>query len=577
MSINSLSRRRFILQTLKSSGFCIASSGIAGTLTSCGGDDGTFEHGVASGDPLSDSVIIWTRVTPLKPEHTNSAVTVFWQVATDPEFNQVVVSGSAKTTAERDYTLKVDIGSLQPATQYYYRFLSGFRSSPVGFTKTLPEGEVTSTKLAVVSCSNYPAGYFHVYNAIAQRTDLDAVLHLGDYIYEYARGEYASENAAALNREVLPETEILSLADYRARYAQYRSDPDLQAAHHNQPFICVWDDHEITNDAWRNGAENHQENEGPYATRLQAALQAYAEWMPVRPPVDSDIAALARNFQFGNLVNLNMLDTRLVARDKQLQLSDYFDADGTFNAAAYGADIGDPERSLLGQDQRSWLQHQLTTPAKWQVLGQQVLMGTMELPAAVVTQQLSIAEFAELAQLAQLAQTNPEALSEAQRQLLAEKGPLLQLGNLPYNLDAWDGYPAERAALLASAQQIQGDLVVLAGDTHNAWANNLRLNDEAVGVEFATSSVSSPGLESFLGLTTPESVAQTESALTQLIPNLQYANLSDRGYLSLSFSPSEVRAEWIFVSNIQDTHYDLLAERNQSLTVAHGSKQISTS
>lgn len=574
-----ISRRDFVRMSAYAAGSVFVTSALGGLLTACDGEDdnepASFNHGVASGDPLSNQVIIWTRVTPQNTEAQRVSVT--WEIATDPAFTDIIANARGITTAERDFTVKVDIVDLTPGTTYYYRFKTDSETSQTGTTATLPEGDVSRAKFAVMSCSNYPTGYFHAYAEAARIGDLDAVLHLGDYIYEYARDEFASEDAAALGREVLPETELLSLADYRMRYAQYRTDMDLQELHQNVPFIVVWDDHEVANDTWVDGAQNHSEDtEGLFVDRLNAALQAYSEWMPIRPSVDTDIASLARNFEYGNLVNLCMLDTRLVARDRQLNLTDYIDpSTGIFDSGSYAADIGNPNRRLIGEAQLSWLNTQFMSQATWNVLGQQVLMGTMELPAAIATQQLSIAEFSELAALAQIAVTNPAALTPEQLQRVNEQGALLQLSNIPYNLDAWDGYPIERAQVLSAAAQASSNLVVLAGDTHNAWANNIRLQGQPVGVEFATAGVSSPGLEAFLGLDSIEAVAQTEAGLVQLIEGLQYCNLSDRGFLVVEFTPQQVTAEWVFVSSVKEANYDVLDTRNKTITVAANTNQIS--
>ncbi|HEY7774379.1 MAG TPA: alkaline phosphatase D family protein [Marinagarivorans sp.] len=566
---SSLSRRLILARFLK--GTAIVATGVS-PLIGCGSNDkkttgpldelpgGDFQHGVASGDPSDQAVILWTRVAPLATNTQDDDIPVSWEIAADENFSALVNAGTAMASAQRDYTFKVDAQGLQPGTHYFYRFSTASHQSITGVTKTLPTGSVDKVSFAVVSCSNYPAGYFHVYREIANLPDLDAIIHLGDYIYEYASDGYASKKAEAMGRSVMPAHELLTLADYRQRYAQYRQDEDLQAAHRAAPFIAVWDDHEVANDAWREGAENHNDGEGAYRDRLEAALRAYAEWMPIRPPVDEDIALLARNFEFGQLVNLSMLDTRLVGRDKQLDLAAYFSS-GEFDAAAYAADIGDSSRTLLGVSQREWLLNQFASSATWQVLGQQVLMGTMALPAAVATQQLTIAEFTELAQLAQIAVSTPEQLTTDQRVFVEQKSHLLQLGILPYNLDAWDGYPAERAMLLAAAQESNARLVVLAGDTHNAWVNQLNHNGDVVGLELAVPSVTSPGLEGYLQLATEQQVAQTEMGLVQLIDTLQYTNLANRGYLAVSFTPQAMEATFYFIDAVDQLSYRVLEAR----------------
>ena len=572
-----LSRRDFLAMSAKGVGAVVVSYGLMG----CNSDDeeiysGQFLQGIASGDPAKDAVILWTRVTP----DVEADITVSWEVALDANFSQMVTNGVMKTNAKRDYTVKIDAVGLEAGKGYFYRFKSGKYVSDVGMTKTLPEGTVDSVKLAVMSCANYPAGYFNVYALAAERDDLDAVIHLGDYLYEYGRGGYASQDAAALGREVLPAGELLSLNDYRTRYAQYRGDMSLQKLHAKVAFITVWDDHEVANDTWREGAENHNDNEGDFDLRKQAALQAYFEWLPIRPWSEGNHQEIYRSFNYGDLVDLHMLDTRLLGRDKQLDYADYMDpVTKAFNSGAFLGDVTNVNRTMLGQSQLLWLQQSLLeSTAKWQVLGQQVLMGKMLLPAAIATQQMSIPQFAQLATLAQLAaraQAGDPTLSAQelaylqanQSQLTPEVLALLQLPSIPYNLDAWDGYAYEREVILATAKSMQHNLVVIAGDTHNAWANELTDSQgEVVGVEFATSSVSSPGLEYYLGLSDAEMPA-TEAAIVNLIADLKYANLKDRGYLLLTFSAEEANSEWLYVNTIKDKSFTTLVERSASAKV----------
>lgn len=579
-----VTRRDFLAMSAKGVGAVVVSYGLMG----CNSDDdevisGQFLQGIASGDPAADAVILWTRVTP----DTQGDITVSWEVATDSNFTDLVTNGQTVTNDSRDYTVKVDAVGLVAGQQYFYRFKAGENVSEIGQTRTLPEGSVDSVKLAVMSCANFPAGYFNVYEMAAQRDDLDAVVHLGDYLYEYARGEYASENAAALGREVLPEGELFLLADYRTRYSQYRSDSSLQKLHGKVPFITVWDDHEVANDTWKDGAENHNDDEGDFDQRKAAALQAYFEWLPIRPWSEDNNEEIYRSFNYGNLVDLHMLDTRVLGRDKQLEYSDYIDATtGSFDSDNFLAAVTDTNRTLLGQTQLLWLQQTLLqSTAKWQVLGQQVLMGKMLLPAAIATQQMSIPQFAELAGIAVLAaraQAGDTTLTAEQLaylqanqdKLTPEVMALLQLPSIPYNLDAWDGYAYEREVIFATAKSLNHNLVVIAGDTHNAWANELTdTNGDTVGVEFATSSVSSPGLEYYLGLSDAEMPA-TEAAIVDLVSDLKYANLKDRGYLLLTFTADEVRGDWQYVDTILDTTFASLDARNYSATSVAGNPQI---
>ncbi|MBB1388203.1 alkaline phosphatase D family protein [Shewanella sp. SG44-6] len=579
-----VNRRDFLAMSAKGVGAVVVSYGLMG----CGSDDddavsAQFLQGVASGDPATDAVILWTRVTP----DVDAEVTVSWEVATDSKFTQLVTNGQMTTTKARDYTVKVDAVGLEAGQQYFYRFKAGDTVSEIGQTRTLPEGSVASVKLAVMSCANFPAGYFNVYEMAAQQDDLDAVVHLGDYLYEYARGEYASEHAVELGREVLPAGELFLLEDYRTRYSQYRSDASLQKLHAKVPFITVWDDHEVANDTWKDGAENHNDGEGDFDLRKQAALQAYFEWLPIRPWSEGNHEEIYRSFNFGNLVDLHMLDTRVLARDKQLEYSQYIDATtGAFNSATFLTDVTDTNRTLLGQTQLLWLQQTLLqSTAKWQVLGQQVLMAKMLMPAAIATQQMSIPQFAELAGIAQLAgraqASDPTLTAEElaylqanQARLTPEVMALLQLPAIPYNLDAWDGYAYEREVILATAKSLNHNLVVIAGDTHNAWASELTdSGGDVVGIEFATSSVSSPGLEYYLGLSDAE-MPSTEAAIVSLIADLKYANLKDRGYLLLSFTQDEVRSDWQYVDTILDKTFARLEARGFSATSTAGNPKV---
>ena len=579
-----VTRRDFLAMSAKGAGAVVVSYGLMG----CSSDDddvvsGQFLQGIASGDPAADAVILWTRVTP----DVEGDITVSWEVATDSGFSQLVTNGQTITNQNRDYTVKVDAVGLEAGQQYFYRFKAGETVSEMGQTRTLPEGSVASVKLAVMSCANFPAGYFNVYEMAAQQNDLDAVVHLGDYLYEYARGEYASEHAVELGREVLPAGELFLLDDYRTRYSQYRSDASLQKLHAKVPFITVWDDHEVANDTWKDGAENHNDGEGDFDQRKQAALQAYFEWLPIRPWSEGNHEEIYRSFNYGNLVDLHMLDTRVLARDKQLEYSQYIDATtGAFNSSTFLADVTDTDRTLLGQTQLLWLQQTLLqSTAKWQVLGQQVLMGKMLMPAAIATQQMSIPQFAELGGLAQLAgrvqASDPTLTAEElaylqanQDKLTPEVIALLQLPAIPYNLDAWDGYAYEREVILATAKSLQHNLVVIAGDTHNAWASDLTdSGGDIVGIEFATSSVSSPGLEYYLGLSDAEMLA-TEAAIVGLVADLKYANLKDRGYLLLTFTETEVRSDWQYVDTILDKTFVQLDARGYSATSTAGSPKV---
>ena len=555
------SRRRFV----RHMGLAAAALGTL-PLAACGGGDDApavqFAHGIASGDPLADRVMLWTRVTP--PVGHTGDIPVEWEVATDSAFTALVAQGQTTALASKDFTVKVDATGLKAATAYHYRFRAYAATSPTGRTRTLPTGSVAQVKLAVFSCANYPAGYFNVYAHAAKRGDLDATVHLGDYIYEYGQGGYASANAGALGRLSAPAKEILSLADYRQRHAQYKSDADLQALHAAAPMIAVWDDHEIANDTWRDGADNHQAaTEGSFSTRKAAALQAYHEWMPTR---NAQPDLIYRSFAFGNLVALHMLDTRVVARDEQLDYTKFFTATG-FDAASFTAAVGNTSRQLLGNTQTQWLQQQMAaSSATWQVLGQQVLMGRMNIPAPILMETIQPGAGVSVSQYAALvarARANPASLTPAEQAILAQP-------SIPYNLDAWDGYQAARETVLATSRSLGKNLVVLSGDTHNAWANELQdRNGNAVGVEFATSSVTSPGFEEYLPNENPATLA---GALQQLIAPLKYCDTSRRGYMVLTATASECRADWVYVNTITSRNYT--ASTDKSLKVVAGAAGV---
>ena len=542
------------------------------SFASCGDSGGdsessiSFNHGVASGDPLSDRVILWTKVTP--PE-SREEVKVTVEVATDAEFKDPVgETVMTTTTAERDYTVKVDFTGLKAGTPYYYRFRSDGVTSPVGRTKTLPQGDVSSVKLAVFSCANYAAGYFNVYGHAAGQADVDAVLHLGDYIYEYDTRGLSLENSEEVvrNLPVDNDKEILTLDDYRKRYAVYRSDSQLQALHAAHPFITMWDDHEVANNSYKDGASNHDEGEGSFDARKEAALRAYYEWMPIRENTQEREIAY-RSFSFGNLVDLHMLETRLVARDEELDYQHYIDPKTeTIDMQNLNTDL--QSQTLLGRDQLDWLREEMNdSSATWQVLGQQVLMGRMELPVELLAHldnpSVELAfDIRKLNEIKQRVQGNDPSVTQSERDRINTV--------LPYNLDAWDGYPAEREAVLGAAYSSDKNLVVLAGDTHNGWANDLKdAEGNQVGVEFAGPSVTSGGIEDFLGL--PDGFrAPFSRAVETLVDDLVYSNASDRGYMIVSFTSKEAQSEWIYVDTVSELEFDEKSSASKVFKVLPG-------
>lgn len=571
--MSKFSRRDFL--TSSALGFGALSS--AASLTGCNSSADplvsvSFQHGVASGDPLKDRLIIWTRVSP---ERTNVSLEVTWQLSETNSFRIISKTGKVTTDSGADFTVKVDVSGLDANKTYYYRFICNGTTSPVGRAKTLPVGAVSQVKLAVCSCANYPAGYFHVYAEMAKHNDLDAFLHLGDYTYEYGMGGYATEDAVALGRALPADnnTETIKLNDYRKRYALYRTDTSLQTLHANTAMIAVWDDHELSNDAWINGAENHDTaTEGDFNARKVAALQAYFEWMPIRPANATDRLTIYRQFNFGNLVNLMMLDTRIIARSQQLEYKNYINpTTGAFDAVKFQTDLLNPARTVLGANQLAWLQNAIATSnATWNVLGQQILMSKMLIPAELLPQ-------LDARDLAVINQTVTELLTIKGRIAAGdptvteqEKARLYTV--VPYNLDAWDGYAVERENVYGAALRFNKKLVVLAGDTHNAWYSKLHnqaigeVPQMQVGVEFATSSVGSPGLEEYLSLPAAQ-VPAVENVFTSLINELEYANLNERGYLLVTFNQTTVSADWRFVNTIKNKVYQVDTARSHNVTL----------
>ena len=548
------SRRQFVIRLASLA--TVASSGMA--LSACMGDGGeppVFSYGVCSGDPLADRVMLWTHA---QVPNSSEDVPLTYEVATDASFATLVSSGSTLASAASGHTAKADATGLAAGKDYFFRFRSGDAISPVGRTRTLPAAGATSVSLAVFSCSNYPAGYFNVY-AEAAKSGAQFAVHLGDFIYEYGADGYASTDAKALGRVVEPANECLSLADYRKRYAQYRSDPDSKVFSASLPLIAVWDDHEVANDTHKDGAENHTATtEGSFAARRAAAIQAWHEWMPVRAPDASNLMKIYRSFDFGGLAVLHMLDTRVIGRDKQVEFAELLNP---ATAATAQATLASTSRTIMGSTQLQWLQGQLAaSKATWQVLGQQVLMARMEFPVSILTHlnpdntspdalaagQKAITDYLTAKGTAAQA---PALLTDAQKALLDTKlNP-----KLGYNLDAWDGYPVEREIVLSTAAKLGKKLVVLAGDTHNAWCSRLTLvNGTVVGQEYGTSSVSSPGFEEYLSALPP---AQTKQIFEGVVNDLRYADTSRRGFLLMNFTPTEAKGTFCFVSTVKSRTY----------------------
>ncbi|MGH3712216.1 MAG: alkaline phosphatase D family protein [Micromonosporaceae bacterium] len=478
--------------------------------------DGYFRHGVASGDPLPDGVLLWTRVTPTVDATPGSgkgpAGTVAWQVAADPAFATVVGSGAAQTGPERDHTVKVEVTGLSPATTYWYRFGYADAWSPTGRTLTAPaaDAEVSSLRAGVVSCSNWEAGHFAAYQLLRQRDDLQLVLHLGDYLYEYGTGEYGAGAIGATGgtviRPVEPKHEVLNLSDYRIRHGHYKTDPHLQALHASVPWLITWDDHEVANDAWSGGAENHDPaTEGSYAARKAAAHQAYAEWMPVRMSAGNEIQ---RRLRFGNLAEFTMLDLRSY-RSQQ----------------AGGKEVDNPARTVTGDAQMAWLKTGLSeSSARWKLVGNSVMISRLDIGAL------------------------PAWLL----------GPLGELIGVPQNgavlfNDQWDGYNADRNELVGHLRSSgTKNVVFLTGDIHTSWANELTTKDTGTtpaAVEFVVPSVTSDNIDDIVGAPPNSTTGPASLAIRLTNPHVKWVDTDHHGYGVLDVRPERVQLDYYFLAD----------------------------
>lgn len=567
-----------------------------------------FAHGVASGDPQHDKVIIWTRVTP----DAAGPVPVRWILARNRELTDIVKTGVYDATEARDYTVKIDVTGLRAGAPYFYGFRAGQAESAVGKTKTLPRRNVENVKIAVASCASYSHGFFNAYKAISERDDLDAVIHLGDYIYEYGLDGYGGAIGLRLGRVLEPQVECVSLADYRQRHAQYKREAELQAAHAIAPWIVVWDDHETANDLWSNGAQNHSESEGQFAARKQAALQAYYEWMPIRDPeTGRAFEAINRSFRFGDVMTLIMLETRLLARSQQLDYNANFpiamqrwdfanpaqpvalrdtEADtptmrrlpaifetaggeirsvldwrragamvanpqslpqGFFlgpDMVALNALLNDPERQLMGQAQEQWLARELADSKNggvaWQVLGNQVLM------AQIIAPDLS---------------RTPPALATALDALQPGVSRLLGFTRwpIPVTTDGWDGYSANRTRVLQMIRNAQANALVLTGDSHAAWANEVLDADGRVAVELAGTSITSASDAGYFA----QVGIDFADGLRLRNPHIKWTDQLNRGFMVVTLSREEALAEYFVVSSVSSREYE--TARAAAFTIAN--------
>jgi alkaline phosphatase D len=542
----SIDRRLLIKTSILGLG-ALAIPGAAALFSTSG-----FTHGVASGEPAADSVLLWTRF--VAPNDTRLRC----EVATDSGFTKVVSGGEVTARGESDHTAKLTVSGLQPGTWYFYRFIAPDGSmSTVGRTRTLPQGDVSRFGLALFSCANLPFGWFNAYGHAAQRDDIDLLVHCGDYLYELPVGIYPSAKEAVPGRLLQPTHEMVTLADYRLRYACYRLDPDLQRLHALFPMIAQWDDHELANNAWSGGAENHQpDTEGDWETRKAVAERVYREWLPVSDERYS-------SYEIGSLATIFRPETRITGRNKQLELSEALAGRGDMTKAL--AEFRDgpwsaSDRTLMGMAQEKWLYDGLAASTrkgtKWQIVSQQVVMGNGRFPA-------------------QAMDWLSPTVHDLVRQFVTAGVAASQAG-LPYNFDAWDGYPAARTRLYDAALKADADMVVLSGDSHNAWGYNLGDTGSngkriATGVEFAGQSVTSPGFEGFVPGVPAASISQ---AMRETNPDLAFLDASRRGYVTLDINPREVTGTWHFMADIRNRTTALSG--TQTMRVRKGVRTLET-
>lgn len=497
-----MDRRRFLKSAAASGAGLVVASKLPQALvaTAAALEDSPFQYGIASGDPTARKVIIWTRVTPSDSATPGSrkgpGASVRWEVASDPRFRNVVADGVKRSSAKDDHTIKLDVSGLKPNTEYYYRFKMKGKRSEVGRMKTAPAPSQTVEELlfGVTSCANYQGGFFSAYRYMAERRDMDFVLHLGDYIYEYEAGKYGP--GPEIGRGHLPEHEIVTLEDYRIRHAQYKTDPDLRALHTVAPFITIWDDHEVTNDSYKDGAENHQEEEGDYIERRDGAYKAYFEWMPIRQRRNPH--RLYRRFSFGRLADLHMLDLRQY-RDEPPP-----------NQADPSKD--DPERTITGDKQMKWFKKGLARKdAQWRIIGNQVMFIPWD--------------------------TAPD---------------------VPFNVDAWDGYRADRQELVDHIHDNEiNDVVWLTGDIHTSWACDVPLDKTtypatpSVCTEFVCPSITSDNFDEISGGPYRSSIP-AEEGIKSSNRHVKMVELDSHGYSLVELTAERMQMDWYFISDRTD-------------------------
>ncbi|MFJ8052590.1 alkaline phosphatase D family protein [Streptomyces luteogriseus] len=536
--INSLTpRRRTVVKAAAAT--AVLAGPLAATLPARAVDQApAFLHGVASGDPLPDGILLWTRVTPVPEAIPGSGAgpdtEVSWVVARDKAFTTVVAKGSTTATAASDHTVKADIRGLQPGTDYWFRFSAGGTDSPAARTRTAPANDaaVTGLRFGVVSCANWEAGYFSPYRHLAARGDLDAWLHLGDYIYEYGTGEYGTRDKVV--RPHAPAHEIVTLADYRIRHARYKTDPDLQALHATAPVVAIWDDHEFANDAWTGGAENHTEGaEGAWSARQAAAKQAYFEWMPVRPAI---AGTTYRRLRFGKLADLSLLDLRSF-RSQQVKVGN--------------GEVDDPDRTLTGRAQLDWLKAGLkSSDTTWRLVGNSVMI-------------------------------SPFAIGSLSADLLKPLAKLLGLPQegLALNTDQWDGYTDDRREILAHLRtNAIRNTVFLTGDIHMAWANDVPVDagtyplSPSAATEFVVTSVTSDNLDDIVKVPEGTVSAVASPVIRAANRHVHWVDTDRHGFGVLDITAERAQMDFYVISD--RAKRDATAKWSRSYRTRSGTQKV---
>jgi alkaline phosphatase D len=540
-----IDRRRLL------AGFGLGATAIAGSANAHGQVMGAFNHGVASGDPLQDRLIVWTRLTPHEG-HGIEDIEGELRIGADAKLAKAKVIKVA-ASPDRDWTIKVDVDGLKPGVEYFYQFKVGDIRSPVGRARTLPQ-KTDEVVLAVASCALFIQGHFNAYGAIARMDRVDAVLHLGDYIYEYGADQYGAGSPVAAQRKLDPPHEIVTLADYRRRHACYKGDAQLQAAHARAAWIVVWDDHETANDSWAGGAENHSpDKEGDWASRKAAALKAYFEWMPIREAKGPMAEAIYRSFRFGDLATLLMTETRLTARGDALDAGrDLVVTDGKPDVAGFMQKLDEPSRQLMGPRQEAWLGEELSRSVKagetWQVIGNQIVMAKVLSPDLRKT----MGEEA----WGKLLSTVPEYVAKA-----VATASQLSATPIPVNLDQWDGYPAARERVYDAFKAAGARPIVLAGDSHSFWANELSdASGKLVAAEFGATGITSPGFADMLP------GAPLNEALVARNPEVKFCDSGAKGFVKLTLTRAKAVAEMVAVSTIYAPEYEVKTLKTFTVT-----------